>query len=615
MGMPNEQIRTLYNDLHTIKLIFGDLVQRIDQLEHVLATALGDQPTAIVRPTLTTDVEAITPVDGAYAAPLVFIHTGDSSDSEELYPNGIDGMYGQPLLRINTAAVTALAKDEGVDFSLKELHRKKVASYDPRQGEQPLDVAMQAKKDFNTKDKVLGTVADVDQNKINEAHWAVVVHSQEDIAVLKALWPLIEHRMRQMGFSKLDFDFQSSDTSCEAWLGRHTDGGKKTLKANWGEVPPVLVVRPSERVDAWLTRYDVMQAPVDPARGVPFYLMLIGRPGPLSSTDQVFISLSFQYELDVFWGVGRLVFSNANGQHRLDDYRTYAERVVAWETRPDAASHLRKEIAFFGTRHEDDKSTMRSADELITPLATWGKNSKIVIEKQITQSVYLGSNATRNNLERLLSATTPPALLFTASHGIGLPLSDPSRLVMHQGALVTADFEFGSIKREHWLAGEDLDALSSANLDGMIAFLFGCYSVGCPQQDEFIFDSNRQRPIIAPFPFIAQLPQRMLAKGALAVIGHVERAWTYSFSNSGATSQIQPFQDVLGRLLRGMPAGSATDQFNVIQGARSLTLTKELEEMAYGATANPLLLSRLWMARNDARNYLLLGDPAVKLTI
>jgi hypothetical protein len=315
--------------------------------------------------------------------------------------------------------------------------------------------------------------------------------------------------------------------------------------------------------------------------------------------------------------VGRLIFSDASGQHRLADYTAYAERVAAWEQRKDAAAQLRKEIAFFGTRHEEDTSTIRSADELITPLIDWSKTGKAATDAKIGRTVYLAENATRSNLEKLLSGPKAPALLFTASHGIGLPVSD-NRLVMHQGSLVTADFGgFGSIKREHWVAGEDLDGMGKANVEGMIAFLFACYGAGCPQKDEFIFDANKQRPTIAPFPFMAQLPQRLLAKGALAVLGHVERAWTYSFSGTeaGTTRQVQPFQDVLGRLLQGKPAGDATDQFNVIQGARSMTLTEELEAITYGATPDPSLLSRLWMARNDARNYALLGDPAVKLAI
>ena len=615
--MPNTQIRTLYNELREIRQVFGDLAQRIDQLEHAFAAALGDAPPATPVAALTP---AATPSEGGYAAPLVFLSEESGKNTEELYPNGIDGVCGRPLLRIDAATVAALAQGEGIDSDLRRLHEAKITTYDPGQSEEPpLADAIQAKKEVlkGQKEGHLGTIAGVDQNKIEEARWAVVIHAQEDIAVLQAIWPLVQHRMRQMGFSRLDFDFQTGDATCGDWVVRHTDGLNKTLKTHWGEVPPVLLVRPGERVNAWLDRNGVSQAPVNPALGVPFYLMIVARPGPLNPTDQIFIPLSFQYELDMFWGVGRLVFSDADGRHRLADYQMYAERVAAWESRADVATRLSREIAFFGTRHEDDTSTQRSADELVTPLIAWSKTSPLATAKGVGQTVCMGDEATRSNLERLLSASAPPALLFTASHGVGLPMSDPSRLVLNQGALVTADFEFGSIKREHWLAGEDLDGMSNVNLEGMIAFLFACYSAGCPQQDEFIFDTNKQRPTVAPFPFIAQLPQRMLANGTLAVLGHVERAWTFSFSGTtaGNTSQIQPFQDVIGRLLQGMPVGSATDQFNIIQGARSLTLTQEIEENMYGASIDPQKLSRLWMSRNDARNYVLLGDPAVRLAL
>jgi hypothetical protein len=47
----------------------------------------------------------------------------------------------------------------------------------------------------------------------------------------------------------------------------------------------------------------------------------------------------------------------------------------------------------------------------------------------------------------------------------------------------------------------------------------------------------------------------------------------------------------------------------------SAQLTAELEAIMYGATPDPTLLSRRWMARTDARNYLVVGDPAVRLPL
>lgn len=593
----------LLSEARLIQERLNALVAKLTSLVGSAAPATAPVGAAVVQTELTTTVttaSATVSVGTGYSGPMVFISTEAAAGSEELYPNGIDGVTGQPLLRIDAAAASLLAQGLGPEpDEMKNLYKnKKIAA----------------------EGGTFGTIADVDQKKIVEARWAVVVNALEDSAMLKAIWPLIRHRMRQMGYpdTKLDaFDFRAGE-NCGAWSMRHTDNGKKTLAENSTDVPPVLIYRPGERVNQWLARepHKTSQVSVDPKRGVPFYLMLVGRPGPLNADDKIFIPLTFQYELDFYWGVGRIVFTDADGRHRLDDYTTYANKVVDFETKQDAADRLRKTIAFFGTKHEEDNSTIRSANELVTPLFEWSQTGKISVREGYGRQVFLEGEATRSNLEKLLSGgfeNKPPALLFTASHGLGLPAGD-SRMVLQQGSLVTQDWTgFGNIKREHWFAGEDLGA--STKVDGMIAFLFACYGAGCPSQDEFVFEKGRPRPIIAPFPFVAQLPQRLLLNGALAVLGHVERAWTYSFSGTeaGLTRQIQPFQTVLGHLMDGHPCGSATDEFNVTQGNRSLSLTAELEAIEFGANVDPVLLSRYWMARNDARNYALLGDPAVKL--
>ncbi|NTV63289.1 MAG: hypothetical protein HGA65_07100, partial [Oscillochloris sp.] len=250
--MPNEQIRVLYQELRDIKQLVGEIEQRIDQLEQIFAAALHDAPLASVESLVSAQTLNITtpPADSGAGPSLVMLGPAAGPDAEELYPNGIDAVSGRPLLKINAAAVAQLGQDEKerIDLDLKDLHGQKVASYvhslrlrqersgQARDDEPPLDVAVQASRDVDKKElEVLGTIADIDQNSIGEARWAVVVHAQEDVAVLQALWPLIRHRMGQMGYEKLDFDFQSGDTSCAAWLNRHTDNGKKTLKGGQRE--------------------------------------------------------------------------------------------------------------------------------------------------------------------------------------------------------------------------------------------------------------------------------------------------------------------------------------------------------------------------------------------
>jgi hypothetical protein len=537
--------------------------------------------------------EVVAPQTKGYSGPLIRIAESGAGAGEELLTNGIDGVTGEYLLRIDAATASKLA---GFDPDPKELK-----------------LAQAAKVKDATTDH-FGTVGDISSVSVRQARWAVVVSANEDAGLLKAIWPLIQRRMEQMEFTKRDYDFRAGET-CAQWLGRHTDGMTKTTAKNWGEVPPVLIHRPGERVNTWLSRHGASNGPVDPRMGVPYYLMLLSRPGALKEGDSTFVGLNFQYELDIFFAVGRLCFTDATGQYDLKAYEKYAERVAAFERRSDAAARVSKEVVYFGTKHKLDRSTIRSADELINPLVRWHANPENTPALGgYGHTLYMEGDATRSNLEKILrggDAGKPPAVLFTASHGLGLPMGD-ERLVQHQGSLVTQDWKgLGSIKREHWFAGEDL---ADVNLEGTMAVLFACYGAGCPQYDEFVFDEKEGRAQVAPFPFIAQLPQRLLQSGCLAVLGHVERAWTHSFTGGeAAKAQIQPFQDIIARLMQGRPVGDALDQFNVIQGQRAARLADELEDLKFGKIPDPVELAQLWVSRNDARNYALLGDPAVKV--
>jgi hypothetical protein len=358
--------------------------------------------------------------------------------------------------------------------------------------------------------------------------------------------------------------------------------------------------RPNESKTDFLARHKAGPGPVNPAR-VPYYLLIVGDPQR--------IPYRFQTQLDVQYAVGRVHFDH------LQDYAHYARSVVQAE---QGEVRRPRRAAFFGVANPEDRSTLLSAEHLVKPL-----HETFRYELQGWQvSLDLRQQASKARLARLLGGDQTPALLFSASHGMEFPPDSP-RLLPHQGALLCQDWPGplrwrgqGPIPQDHYFAGDDLPG--EADLRGMIAFFFACFGAGTPLMDDFSRQAFSQRQAIAPRPFLAQLPTRMLAQpggGALAVIGHIDRSWSYSFLWRKAGVQTAVFESCLKRLFRGYPVGYAFEDFNQRYAELSTVLSDKLEQIEFGETADPEELAGLWTANNDARNYAILGDPAARLSL
>jgi hypothetical protein len=237
----------------------------------------------------------------------------------------------------------------------------------------------------------------------------------------------------------------------------------------------------------------------------------------------------------------------------------------------------------------------------------------------------LGEQATKSNLSAWLESPQPPAVLFTASHGIAFP-NGHQRQLPHQGALICQDWPGpqnwrGELTPNLYYSADDLS--SDANLLGSMAFFFACYGAGTPHMDEFahqIWGSDTEKKIIAPNDFVARLPQRMLSLpkgGALAVVGHVDRAWGVSFFWGKAGPQLQVYEDCFKRLLaKHYPIGYAMEVFNERYAEISSDLSSKIDEIKhFFKKPNDLEIAQMWTANNDARNYVILGDPAVRLNV
>ena len=592
----------------------------LSRLIVALATRLADalNPMPLVLPSIPPVVEHADILRDESIAPLTpaLLPVGETrtfieKDGPLIIPNGIDPTIGRPRYRFDLAGARTVAESNRWDNTAAErmLHAQVARRNDPVAG--MIHGFSYDQLNRNTKD-AQGNAG---------AGWGLVVPADEDATLLKALTPLITQRCADQGIAPPDLTFESGET-CGAWLRRV--GGDAALTAPMQGSKPIPIflynAQVAESAGRWCARHGVTINPVDPRRGVPFYLLLVGRPGARIAGDP-HIPFSFQYDLDFYWGVGRLCFTDAQGNHRYDAYTAYAERLVAIE-RGQTPARTRS-VAYFATHHPLDPSTALSATELVGPLLHGDAGREPMAERFRFATDDITDKATRASLERMLigaDAADRPALLFSATHGIDFPFGHPDQ-IMQQGALLCQDWDGLDLpQRAHWLAGADLP--DATHVMGLVAVCFACFGLGCPAHDQFRFERTVAPQAIAPYPFVAQLPQRLLERGALAVLGHVDRAWSYSFRDEmqKVPGQSQAFEDLLGGILDGKRLGEATDQFNTRQGQTAMDLTDLLDSYRFAAANGSQSfglegIGPRWAAFSDARGYSLLGDPAVRLHV
>ncbi|MBN1935983.1 MAG: hypothetical protein JW934_15040 [Anaerolineae bacterium] len=425
--------------------------------------------------------------------------------------------------------------------------------------------------------KHLGVKEGVDERKLEQTGWGIIFADDADPAAEAALQPLIDLRRNQAGSRYHRYDFQVGKDSKSSFLAKQGAG----------------------------------PGPANPDK-VPYYLLIVGSPEK--------IPYEFQSQLDVQYAVGRLDFET------VAEYRAYAESVVAVESK---AVKLPRRAGFFGVTHENpDTATNQSLDYLIKPLYETLRQSSADWQFD----TVLGLEAKKAALRQWLGGSETPALLFAASHGLQVRADNQKGLSPqdYQGALICADWP-GQGPFEHRdfvFAGTDLG--QDANLLGLIAFFFACFSGGTPQRDAY---TNLRRMQIGqqpgpaieltPHPFVAGLPKRMLsapAGGALAVIGHVERAWPSSFvwlakEDGTIPPQTEVFESTLKRLMKGYPVGAAVEYLNQRYAELATDLKQLLEDAQYPEFKQGVQLANTWMAANDAQWYTIIGDPAVRLPV
>lgn len=402
-------------------------------------------------------------------------------------------------------------------------------------------------------------ISGLDPNDLYQAGWGIILTDQEKPAVREALRPLLNRRKKENPNLYRELQYRASEFAPQ-FLARHGAG----------------------------------PGPVDPQR-MPFYLLLVGSPES--------IPFEFQYQLNVQHAVGRLHFD------RAEDYARYAENVLAFEN--ESKPHSSKVASFVSVTHDDDQTMGLVSERLIRPLVK--DLSKRFSDWLI--DTRTDDQASKSALLRLLSHDAS-RLLFVSAHGYVLPPSH-ERQQDYQGALVCQDWPgpTSDVHEQHVLSAADIS--SEVQLAGSVVFLLSSNSAGTQQIDELPRAARSVSTPLAhpPQPFVSRLARRLLShsNGALAVLGHVDQVHFTLTDGGDEAMEYRTFHHIIGSLLQGHSVGWSmrpmVDRYAVL----ATELSALLQNRQTGQEVPEDLIGHLWRGQREARNYIILGDPAVHL--
>lgn len=350
---------------------------------------------------------------------------------------------------------------------------------------------------------------------------------------------------------------------------------------------------------------------------IPRYLLLLG--------DASAVSWELQHRLSADVFVGRLCFRDEAG------YEAYVHKVLSAERKaPQSPSK-----ALFCTIADGSPATKVGHAGLLSPALeqVQKEHEKGTFKAGDIEHLTQTESLSAGDLVRAV-ATDRPTLLFSISNGCGAPKAgwkSHEEQLRIQGSMVLG-------KGERLMA-EDL--AERPFLPGGAWLYFACFGAGTPRasayhhwlaalRDMGLYGGNlegvlRSLPGASARPFVAALPQAALANpsGPLAVMGHVDLAWTFSFQDPNMPGRYRQsrFLDIFRSIVDGKRFGSAYHRLARFFTQTSTDLTAMYDQDARRKAPLPpeedkarrLRKALLWMLRQDLAAYVLLGDPAARL--
>lgn len=344
----------------------------------------------------------------------------------------------------------------------------------------------------------------------------------------------------------------------------------------------------------------------------PKYVLLLGGPDSLP--------FSLQFELAAAGAsVGRLGFEDDA------DLETYIDKVLALEAAADPIPSPKAVV--FAVDHGPRDPTSYSRRFMAAPIA-----DRIESKPPFAVTRLFGDDATK---QQLLAALTDEraALVYTASHGMFADRSqglDVQRRI--NGAICC--HSPGTPIEDGLLTAADVPADDQPCAEGGVIVQFACWGYGTPTESCFDHWRIGGGTVNAEEAFISALPTRLLAhpRGPVAYVGHVDTAWLHGFTDAASPEpdlgksydeRLAPFLTTVdAALLKRWPAGLGLDDLSHRGASLSVSLAsffdslrrqgKQLDTLTDAELA---LLADGYIRRNDALNFLLLGDPAARTRV
>lgn len=403
----------------------------------------------------------------------------------------------------------------------------------------------------------------ISPDALKESGWGVIFSKKEiERGAKDRLKPLLDLRKQQAG-------------------GNVTDGGRFL---SW-EVQNV-----SDPLDFLYEHLGSSPGTIRPHK-VPYYLLLVASPQD--------IPFDVQFALSVNHAVGRIHF------RQVEHYAFYADAVCGAEEQPPERP---RRADLFAVQGAED-STLEQLDSfLVQPLQ---KRLAKLDPSWSWQGARLEDDS-RDCLLRRLNGEDTPGILLTSCHGLSYERSDSGQSEL-QGALLCSD---GQVQ------ASDLEALdpTKRSLHGLVAWMFSCFGAGTSHFENYPVDYLRGSNLpkypeqLTDLEFLSRLPEILLANGALAVLGHVNRGWTLSFRwlhKFHVLESAQSLEDSLVRFLRGARLGHAIRPLARRYSAVTAQLVPMIEALDANLSVHDYTLRLHRIAAMDARGFIVLGDPAV----